>query len=279
MNRCLQEAHVPEEMTKGKTTLIKGTFRNNYRPIMCHRYHSVENTNSTNKGGDLLLTNKLQVVYRRTERMTQRIQWHRRATLHCSAHPQRVKDMTEKSGYDLEWLQKGIRYGSAKLNNGQPQNVQNIRWSHKLYRKNHENLESGIDSRREKLSWSGDPKGYIPRKCPITIAIRNCDDATQPHTQKMNGNPNACWENIQTGHRDGIWHRKMCYANNEERQTIPDRRNGTTKSTKKLDRSEKGNLQLLGNIGSWHHQIRGDVRNNKERVSQENQKTTRDKSM
>ena len=30
-------------------------------------------------------------------------------------------------------------------------NVQNIRWSHKLYRENHENLESGIDSRRKKL--------------------------------------------------------------------------------------------------------------------------------
>ena len=38
MNKCLQKAHVPEWMTKGKTTLIqkdpnKGTAPNKYRPI------------------------------------------------------------------------------------------------------------------------------------------------------------------------------------------------------------------------------------------------------
>ena len=37
------------------------------------------------------------------------------------------------------------------LDNKLPQNVQNIRWSHKLYLENHENLESRFDSRREKL--------------------------------------------------------------------------------------------------------------------------------
>ena len=40
MNRCLQRAHVPEWMIKGKTTLIqkdpsKGTALNYYRPITC----------------------------------------------------------------------------------------------------------------------------------------------------------------------------------------------------------------------------------------------------
>ena len=40
INRCLQDAQVPEWMTKGKTTLIqkdpnKGTAPNNYRPITC----------------------------------------------------------------------------------------------------------------------------------------------------------------------------------------------------------------------------------------------------
>ena len=40
MNRCLQNAQVPEWMTKGQTTLIqkdpsKGTAPNNYRPIIC----------------------------------------------------------------------------------------------------------------------------------------------------------------------------------------------------------------------------------------------------
>ena len=40
MNKCLQTTHVPEWMTKGKTTLIqkdtnKGTAPNNYTPITC----------------------------------------------------------------------------------------------------------------------------------------------------------------------------------------------------------------------------------------------------
>ena len=40
MNKCLQDAQVPDWMTKGKTTLIKkdprkGTFPNNYRSITC----------------------------------------------------------------------------------------------------------------------------------------------------------------------------------------------------------------------------------------------------
>ena len=40
MNRCLQDAQIPDWMTKGKTKLIqkdssKGTAPNNYRPITC----------------------------------------------------------------------------------------------------------------------------------------------------------------------------------------------------------------------------------------------------
>ena len=42
MNKCLQTAHVPEWMTKGRTPLTqkdpnKGTAPNNYRPITCLR--------------------------------------------------------------------------------------------------------------------------------------------------------------------------------------------------------------------------------------------------
>ena len=80
---------------------------------------------------------------------------------------------------------KSIWYSTSKLDNKLPQNVQDIRWSHEHYRENHENLESRIDSKREKLGWSEDPKGYIPGRCTITITICNSDDATQPHTQEM----------------------------------------------------------------------------------------------
>ena len=47
----------------------------------------------------------------------------------------------------------------------------------KLYQENHENLESGNDNRRKKLSWSKDPKKYFSRKCTITVTIHNCHDA------------------------------------------------------------------------------------------------------
>ena len=147
--------------------------------------YDVENTNGINKGRYLLLANKPQIVLWGTEGMPQRIQRHGRATLHWSAHPQREQDETEKSSYGLGWLQKAIWYGSTKLDNKLPQNEQNIRWSHKLYRENHENLESEIDNRQEKLTCSEDPKRYIPRRCTIIITIYDCDDVTQPHTQKM----------------------------------------------------------------------------------------------
>ena len=44
--------------------------------------------------------------------------------------------------------------------------------------KNHENLESGADSRRKKLSWNKDPKRYFPRGCTITLTFPNSHDAT-----------------------------------------------------------------------------------------------------
>ena len=68
----------------------------------------VENTNSINKRKDLQLTNKPRIVPWRTEKMSQRIQRHRRITLHRSAHPEWEQDQTEKSSYGLDWLQKGI---------------------------------------------------------------------------------------------------------------------------------------------------------------------------
>ena len=138
----------------------------------------VENIYSTNKGRDSILANKPQIVSWGTERMPQRIQRHSRVTLHRSTHPNRGQDQTGKSSYGLNWLRKGLWYGSAKLDNKLPQNVQNITWSHKLHRENHENLESGIDSRRRKLSWNKDPKRYISRRCTITIIFHNCHDVT-----------------------------------------------------------------------------------------------------
>ena len=51
-----------------------------------------------------------------------------------------------------------------------------------LYREDHENMESEIHKRREKISWNENPKRYIPVRYTITITIYDSDDATQPHT-------------------------------------------------------------------------------------------------
>ena len=72
-----------------------------------------------------------------------------------------------------------IWYGIAKLDNKPSQNVQDIRQSHKFYRENYENLESGNDSKNEKLRWSEDPGRYIPGRCAISTVICNSYDATQ----------------------------------------------------------------------------------------------------
>ena len=130
----------------------------------------VENIKSTSKGRDLLLANKLRIVPWGAERVLKRIQRYSRVTLHRSTHPKWEQVQTEKSSYSPDWLQKGIWYGSAMLDNKLPKNVQNIIWSHKLYRKKHENLESGIDSRRKKLSRSKDP---MKRRISTSILLGN----------------------------------------------------------------------------------------------------------
>ena len=100
--------------------------------------NDVKNTNSTNKGKELLLVNKLRIVPWRTERMLQRIPRHSRITLHRSTHPKWEQDNMEKSSYGLDWLHNGIWYGPKKQDTSLSQNVQNITWSHKRHRKDGE---------------------------------------------------------------------------------------------------------------------------------------------
>ena len=74
---------------------------------------------------------------------------------------------------------KCLWYGLPKLANKLPQNVHDNRRGHKLYRDNHENLESGADSKKEKLSRSEGPERYVPAICTFTTAFYNSNDATQ----------------------------------------------------------------------------------------------------
>ena len=169
-------------MSKGKTTLIqkdpsKGNAPNKYRPISC-LLMMWKILTAQIKGRDLLLTNKPRIVPWIIERMPQRIQRQSRVTLHRSTNPKWKQDQTKKPSNGLDWIQRGIWYVSAKLDNKLSQNVQNIQWSHKLHQENHENLESWIDSRRKKPGWNKNPKRYFPRRCTITLTIHNCHDVT-----------------------------------------------------------------------------------------------------
>ena len=79
-------------------------------------------------------------------------------------------------------MKKSIMIIPAKLKNRQSQNVQDIQGSHKVYRENHEKLERGIDSKKEKLSWGENPERNLLGRCAITITICNKDYATQSYT-------------------------------------------------------------------------------------------------
>ena len=121
----------------------------------------VENTNSTNQWEDLLLTNKP------------------RSIIHWSTDRRAEKKETKKSS--VNWLQKYIGHCSAKLDNTMSLNVQDIRLSHKVYRENHEKLESWTVSRRKKLSWGENPERNLPGRCTVNITIYNSDDTIESY--------------------------------------------------------------------------------------------------
>ena len=55
---------------------------------------------------------------------------------------------------------------------------------------------------------------------------------------------------------------KLHYANNEKWKTTQDGRNRTTKSSSNQNARSKGNLQILDDIWSWHHQANGNEQKN-----------------
>ena len=93
------------------------------------------------------------------------------------------------------------------------------------------------------------------------------------NTQGVNKN------NVQSKYREGMWHRKMCHANIEKRKTTNDGKNITTKSRKSQNDRKKEKSQILGNIGSGHHQTSGRWKKKVKRIPHENEKTTRNQTM
>ena len=92
------------------------------------------------------------------------------------------------------------------------------------------------------------------------------------------GTPYTGSKNIQSGYRDKIWHSKMSHANNEKREKTNVVRYKIIKSRKNQNAQRNGNLQVLVNIESRHHDISGDERKKLKRVSQENEKTTQNQT-
>ena len=155
MNRCLQDAQVPDWRTKGKTTLIqkdpsKGPAPNNYGPITC-----------------LLMMWKILTAQIREE-----IYY---SLISCGLFPDEQKGCRKGSRSTAELLyidqhilneSKTIRKNLAmawidykKAYDMVPQSwilhclkMYKISLSHKLHRKDQANLESGVDSRRKKHS-------------------------------------------------------------------------------------------------------------------------------
>ena len=93
------------------------------------------------------------------------------------------------------------------------------------------------------------------------------DDVKLCAKMKKIGDSNVDNKNIHPGYRNGIWHRKMSYANNERGKRRTNGRNRNSKSGKNQNAWRKGKLQLIGIIRSRHQQTSGDERKNKKIIS------------
>ena len=89
---------------------------------------------------------------------------------------------------------------------------------------------------------------------------------------KRTENFNTCSYNIQSGHRDGTWHRKIFQANNEKRQTMDG-----------IELPNQDKISTLGEKATYKYLsiLEAEARRWKKKlgISQENQKATRDKTI
>ena len=97
--------------------------------------------------------------------------------------------------------------------------------------------------------------------------------------RKRIGDSGTTNKNIQSGYRNGIWHRKMCHARNEKRKKTKNGSNKTVKWRKNQNARRIGKLQVLGNIGCRHHQTEIRFLKYLKRVSQANEKASRNQTL
>ena len=177
MNRFLQEADDPEWMTKRKASLIqkyclKGAAQNNYRSITCLMMWKVLTAQIREEIYNSLTRRRL--FFEEHKGYRKRIQRHRRATQDWSAHPHRQQNDTEKSSYGLDWQQKGIWEGPAKLVDKLPQKLQDIRWSHQEKQENLARLGKSKNQKKYIPGRSLSPFLFVLVKLPLKHSLRKC---------------------------------------------------------------------------------------------------------
>ena len=142
-------------MTKGKSIIIqkdplKGTTPNNNRPIMYLPMTWKILTAQIKE--DIYYSLTSHGLYPEEQKRCRRGS---RGTGEFLYRDQHIlnESKTRRKNLAMAWIDNKKAYKTVPQSwiKKLPENVQNIRWSHKFYRENHENLESGIDSRREKF--------------------------------------------------------------------------------------------------------------------------------
>ena len=101
-------------------------------------------------------------------------------------------------------------------------------------------------------------------------------------SEKRIENPYKNCENIQSWYKNGIWHRKMRHATIETWQTVQDGKGRTIKSISDQNARRKENLQIFGDIGSWHNQeveIKEKFKKEYKKKKNKKQKANRDKTL
>ena len=167
-------------MTKGKTALIqKGSNTNYYKPINCLRM--VQTILMSQLREEIYYSVTSRELFHEEQKRCCWISRDSRVTLHRSADNPREQDQTEISSYVLDWLQKGIWYGSQTwIINGL-----------KMYKILHEVIkiiEKTMKTRKVEQAaggWSlAEAKVQrCSRRCSIIVTIHDCDDATTIYSE------------------------------------------------------------------------------------------------
>ena len=307
MNKCIQKTEIPEWMTKGKSTLIqkdprKGTAPTNYRTIMSlplmwkiltaqireQIYYSSINPGifpDEQKGCHKRTRGTEEVLYKdqyilnksKTRWKNLAMAWikHKKLMIWSpQSWIQHCLKMYKISDQIVQFIKKTIQTWRVELTEGQ--SLAEVKIQRGIFQ--------GAALSPLLFVIAMMPLNHILSKCTARYKISKSQEKINPLMTLMTsnclpktkriGNPNINCKNICSRYRNGVRHRKMHHASNEKWQTAHNGRSQTTKSSSQQNTQRRGNLQILGNIGSWHYQTTGNERKKKKRVSQKSQKIT-----